>query len=224
MAPPNLEDVATWRSKTDEGKRLLAQGRCVSHSARLSALPLGHDVGESRLREAEQCLSEALQAALRGFARDMPHVGMSANNMAEMYRISGRLDQARWLYFQARFHASYSHPQLRLQAMECFLGAYGEEDPRSALAMHNYAVALTMIGEHKEAHEMAKRAYRAMKSVHGSERTETLQSHYLVARTEWHLKWKRRALATAQECQKTLLRRGGALDVNPVPFTECISV
>ena len=42
----------------------------------------------------------ALQAALRGFGGDAPHVGMAANNMAELYRVLGKLEQSRELYFQ----------------------------------------------------------------------------------------------------------------------------
>ena len=50
--------------------------------------------------EAEKCLAEALQAAIRGFGIDAPHVGMSANNIAEVYRVTGKLEQAKELYAQ----------------------------------------------------------------------------------------------------------------------------
>ena len=95
--------------------------------------------------------------------------------------------------------------------MQCFIPEYGEEDPRTAMAMHNYAIALTMIGDHKEANEMAQRTYNAMKEVHGSEGSETLQAQYHLSRTEWNLKRKRKALATATSCQTIMLTKGTSL-------------
>ena len=92
--------------------------------------------------------------------------------------------------------------------MECFLANYGEYDPRSAMAMYNYAVSLTMMHAFTEAQAIANRAYSAMREIHGSERTETLQSQYLVARILWNLHQRRQAVTTANNCCSTLLKKG----------------
>lgn len=92
--PTYLEHIATWRQSTDEGKKLVAQGKFVQlHVIRIHVF--------LRFKEAESFFYEAYYAALRGFGGDAPHVGMSANNLAELYRVNGQLSKAKELYFQA---------------------------------------------------------------------------------------------------------------------------
>ena len=92
------KSTAQWRVYTDIGRDLSARGR---------------------LDEAGRYLRRALAEAKAGFGEDDPHVAAARNNLAELYRLQRRWDEAEALYTQAAAalerHYGTGHPPPRPQ-------------------------------------------------------------------------------------------------------------
>lgn len=134
-----------------------------------------------------------MEASIRGFGLDAPHVAMSCNNLAEVMRVQGKLEQAIELY---------------KQAVEVFQVHYTLEDPRTATTYYNLATALYLSGRFSDAKIAADKGFEGMKGVFGSEKTETLAVEVLLAKTEWKLNHLRKALQHLNACQEILLKKG----------------
>lgn len=147
----------------------------------------------NRLEDAELKFSIALEASIRGFGLDAPHVAMSCNNLAEVMRVQGKLEQAIELY---------------KQAVEVFQVHYTLEDPRTATTYYNLATALYLSGRFSEARIAAEKGFEGMKGTFGSERTETLAVEVLLAKSEWKLNHHRKALQHLTVCHDILLKKG----------------
>jgi len=91
-----------------------------------------------------------LEASIRGFGLDAPHVAMSCNNLAEVMRVQGKLEQAIELY---------------KQAVEVFQVHYTLEDPRTATTYYNLATALYLSGRFSDAKIAADKGFEGMKGV-----------------------------------------------------------
>eukprot|EP00210_Caulerpa_lentillifera_P001908 g1835.t1 len=184
----DLEEIARWRTNTDTAKKLASQGR---------------------LDDAGMKFSIALEAAIRGFGLDAPHVAMSCNNLAEVLRVQGKLDEAIELYNQA---------------VEVFLIHYTLEDPRTATTYYNLATALYLSGQFEEARKAAERGFDGMKGMFGSERTETLAVEILLAKSEWKLNHHRKALFHVNACHDVLIKKDLRTMENAQVAAEVISL
>lgn len=114
--PVSNQHTAKWRIYTDMGRELIVQV-CVGrrnhiHNTQLCTLS-PHAISPScphpqrRHEDAEPYFRMAMDSAVQGFGPRDGHVASSANNLAELYRLLGRMDDAEPLYRKVNINCGY---------------------------------------------------------------------------------------------------------------------
>ncbi len=161
--------TAQWRVYTDIARDLSSRGE--------------HE-------EAGKYLRRALKEAQEGFGEDDPHVAAARNNLAELYRLQRRWDEAERLYEDAA------------RALERH---FGPSHPAAATAVHN-------LGGCKLARGDVRGAYAAYASAAKKKADALGTSHPDYAQTLFHMAEAKRAGGEHEACASLLERSVRVLD------------
>ena len=161
--------TAQWRVYTDIARDLSARGE--------------HE-------EAGKYLRRALKEAVAGFGKDDPHVAAARNNLAELYRLQRRWDEAERLYTDAA------------RALEKH---YGPGHPAAATATHNHGGCKLARGDHAGAYKTYAAAAEKKAASLGVQ-------HPDYAQTLFHMAEAKRAGGDHEACAVLLERSVRVLD------------
>jgi tetratricopeptide (TPR) repeat protein len=155
------ESTAQWRVFTDVARDLVRQGREP---------------------EAEAYLKQALEAARRGFGPRDPHVASACQNLAELYRLLKRYEDAGPLYDAA---------------LAILADSYGTSDIRLAFALHNAAGFYFVQGHLDRAAELFEQSLQVKIAAVGPGHGETANTMFHLAETRWAQKRRDEAIDLA---------------------------
>ena len=141
--------TARWRIYTDRARDLVRQGKMF---------------------EAERFLKQALEDAKLGFGTDDPHMASACQNLAELYRLMHRYDEAFPLYEES---------------LKILGKAYGTKDIRLAFALHNVAGLYLAQGKLEKASEFYEQSLRVKEASVGPGHTETANTKFHLAEVRW---------------------------------------
>lgn len=161
--------TAQWRVYTDIARDLSSRGE--------------HE-------EAGKYLRRALKEAQEGFGKDDPHVAAARNNLAELYRLQKRWDEAERLYEDAA------------RALERH---FGPSHPATATAVHN-------LGGCKLARGDFRGAFAAYADAAKKKAASIGTSHPDYAQTLFHMAEAKRAGGEHEACASLLERSVRVLD------------
>ena len=161
--------TAQWRVYTDIARDLSSRGE--------------HE-------EAGKYLRRALKEAQEGFGKDDPHVAAARNNLAELYRLQRRWDEAERLYEDAA------------RALERH---FGPSHPAAATAVHNLGGCKLARGDFRGAYAAYAAAAKKKADALGT-------SHPDYAQTLFHMAEAKRAGGEPEACASLLERSVRVLD------------
>ena len=161
--------TAQWRVYTDIARDLSSRGE--------------HE-------EAGKYLRRALKEAQEGFGKDDPHVAAARNNLAELYRLQRRWDEAERLYEDAA------------RALERH---FGPSHPAAATAVHNLGGCKLARGDFRGAYAAYAAAAKKKADALGA-------SHPDYAQTLFHMAEAKRAGGEPEACASLLERSVRVLD------------
>ena len=161
--------TAQWRVYTDIARDLSSRGE--------------HE-------EAGKYLRRALKEAQEGFGKDDPHVAAARNNLAELYRLQRRWDEAERLYEDAA------------RALERH---FGPSHPAAATAVHNLGGCKLARGDYRGAYAAYAAAAKKKADALGA-------SHPDYAQTLFHMAEAKRAGGEPEACASLLERSVRVLD------------
>lgn len=161
--------TAQWRVYTDIARDLSSRGE--------------HE-------EAGKYLRRALKEAQEGFGKDDPHVAAARNNLAELYRLQRRWDEAERLYEDAA------------RALERH---FGPSHPAAATAVHNLGGCKFARGDYRGAYAAYAAAAKKKADALGA-------SHPDYAQTLFHMAEAKRAGGEPEACASLLERSVRVLD------------
>lgn len=146
--------------------------------------------GRGEHEEAGKYLRRALKEAVAGFGKDDPHVAAARNNLAELYRLQRRWDEAERLYTDAA------------RALEKH---YGPGHPAAATATHNLGGCKLARGDHAGAYKTYAAAAKKKAASLGVQ-------HPDYAQTLFHMAEAKRAGGDHEACAVLLERSVRVLD------------
>ena len=146
--------------------------------------------GRGEHEEAGKYLRRALKEAVAGFGKDDPHVAAARNNLAELYRLQRRWDEAERLYTDAA------------RALEKH---YGPGHPAAATATHNLGGCKLARGDHAGAYKTYAAAAEKKAASLGVQ-------HPDYAQTLFHMAEAKRAGGEHEACAVLLERSVRVLD------------
>ena len=146
--------------------------------------------GRGEHEEAGKYLRRALKEAVAGFGKDDPHVAAALNNLAELYRLQRRWDEAERLYTDAA------------RALEKH---YGPGHPAAATATHNLGGCKLARGDHAGAYKTYAAAAEKKAASLGVQ-------HPDYAQTLFHMAEAKRAGGDHEACAVLLERSVRVLD------------
>ena len=146
--------------------------------------------GRGEHEEAGKYLRRALKEAVAGFGKDDPHVAAARNNLAELYRLQRRWDEAERLYTDAA------------RALEKH---YGPGHPAAATAVHNLGGCKLARGDHVG-------AYKTYASAAEKKAASLGVQHPDYAQTLFHMAEAKRAGGEHEACAVLLERSVRVLD------------
>jgi len=161
--------TAQWRVYTDIARDLSSRGE--------------HE-------EAGKYLRRALKEAQEGFGKDDPHVAAARNNLAELYRLQKRWDEAERLYEDAA------------RALERH---FGPSHPLAATAWHNLGGCKLARGDFRGAYDAYASAAKKKAKTLGT-------SHPDYAQTLFHMAEAKRAGGEHEACAALLERSVRVMD------------
>ena len=146
--------------------------------------------GRGEHEEAGKYLRRALKEAVAGFGKDDPHVAAARNNLAELYRLQRRWDEAERLYTDAA------------RALEKH---YGPGHPAAATATHNLGGCKLARGDHAG-------AYKTYAAAAKKKAVSLGVQHPDYAQTLFHMAEAKRAGGDHEACAVLLERSVRVLD------------
>ncbi|KAK9846315.1 hypothetical protein WJX81_001401 [Elliptochloris bilobata] len=122
---------------------------------------------QKKFAAAERLLLAALDMARRGWGDEDEHVGAAQSNLAELYRVMGRADEAEALYHKA---------------IQQLTQACGQADVRTANVMHNLAQHYSWQANHEAAQAWSTKAMDIKRAALGPAHPDTVSTVKLHAR------------------------------------------